>query len=166
MKNLILTTLFLASSASAQHHHHHHHATGPDQRKPVPMTAEMAAHQLSNMRDHLQAIHGVVASLAKKDFAGVKAAAAKLASSPEMTMMCKNLGQGVEGFTQMGLAFHSSGDDLVAAAEKKDEKLILAKLERTLNTCTTCHAAFRQQITTPDGLESFRKALSPPPATK
>lgn len=123
-----------------------HNMNITDGRKPLIMTPQMAQHQLANMRDHLEAIEGVVAGLSSKDFKAIQASAKRLASSPEMNQMCEHMGMNTPGFTKMGLALHKSGDELVAAAEKKDFDLVVSKLGATLKTCTACHSAFKQEI--------------------
>ncbi len=151
-----------ASSFAADHGKHsmHHHGMGPegDKRAPVPMTPQMSQHQLSNMREHLVAIQEIVAGMAKKNFKAMEAAAKKLGTSPEMTAMCEHMGKGAPGFTELGMAFHKSGDELAAAAGKKNMSLFLTKLDNTLQKCTACHAQFRQEIVPSEVLKGFQKS--------
>ena len=127
-----------------------------DKRRPVKMTAEMAEHQLKNMRDHLEAITAIVGAMAKKDFKKMKKESLRLASSPKMKMMCNNMGKATPGFTAMGLALHSTADKLVHAAKKKDYDLFVRKLGSTLRTCTSCHSNFKQEVVTQ---EAFHKSM-------
>lgn len=127
-------------------HHHMHNISLNDTRAPIVMTAQMSQHQLSNMRGHLEAIHEAVTAMATKDFDKMKKASQKLASSAQMIQMCEHMGKETPGFTEMGLALHKSGDELVHAAEKKDYNLYVKKLGATLKTCIACHSAFKQEI--------------------
>lgn len=133
-----------------------HNMSITDGRKPLIMTTQMSLHQLATMREHLEAIEGIVTGLAAKNFKAILSSAKKLASSPEMTQMCEHMGKNTPGYTKMGLALHKSGDDLVAAAEKKDLDLILSKLGATLKTCTGCHAAFKQEVVTHQQFQNWQ----------
>lgn len=127
-----------------------------DKRRPVKMTAEMAEHQLRNMRDHLEAITGIVDAMAGKDFKKMEKESLRLATTPEMKMSCNNMGKATPGFSEMGLALHSTADKLVHAAKKKDYDLFVRKLGATLRTCTSCHSSFKQEIVTQ---EEFHKSM-------
>jgi hypothetical protein len=127
-----------------------------DNRQPVKMTVKMSEHQLKNMRGHLEAITAIVGAIVKRDFKKMEKEAARLASSPKMKMMCNNMGKATPGFTEMGLVLHSTADELVHAAKKKDYELFVSKLESTLLTCTSCHSAFKQEIVSQ---EMFHKSI-------
>lgn len=169
LQQLITLGILISSSfVNAQEHkmnhsthnpqmHQMHNMSSNDTRTPIPMTAQMSQHQLSNMRDHLEAIQEAVSAMATKNFDQMKKASKKLASSPEMTQMCEHMGKGTPGYTEMGLALHKSGDELVHAAEKKNYDLFVKKLGATLQTCTACHAAFKQEVV-PDSV--FQKLQS------
>ncbi len=119
-----------------------------DTRKPVPLTPMMANHQLQNMRDHLLAVEQIVAAAAKDDFDGIKTAAERIGSSPQMRQMCNHMGAGAPGFTEQALGFHETADGIIEAAENKDREGVMTALGETLNTCTSCHAQYKQQIVT------------------
>ena len=117
-----------------------------DTRKPVPLTPMMANHQLQNMRDHLLAVEQIVAAAAKDDFDGIKTAAERIGSSPQMRQMCNHMGAGAPGFTERALGFHETADGIIEAAEDKDREGVMTALSATLNTCTSCHAQYKQQV--------------------
>jgi hypothetical protein len=134
--------------------------TSGDERQPVKMTKEMAEHQLKNMRDHLEAITGIVDAMADKNFKKMKLESKRLASSPKMKQMCNNMGKATPGFTEMGLALHSAADTLVHAAEKKNYNQFVKNLSTTLHTCTSCHSAFKQQIVSQEELHKEMMKLN------
>jgi hypothetical protein len=117
-----------------------------DKRKPLPLLEFMAEHQKKNMREHLEAIRDIVGGFVKKDFKVIKEASLRLGSSPQMNMMCDHMGQGAPGFTPMALQMHRNADQIVAAADKKDFGAVVLATEKTLQSCTTCHANYKQQI--------------------
>jgi hypothetical protein len=116
-----------------------------DQRRPLPLLPMMAAHQKENMREHLEAVQEVVAAAAVNDFDKVAVAARRMGFSESMGRMCEHMGAGASGFTEQALAFHHTADEIVSAATRQDGPGVLAALSKTLRTCTSCHAAFKQQ---------------------
>lgn len=117
-----------------------------DSRAPVPLLPMMADHQKRNMRDHLLAVQEIVAALAADDFAAIERSAGRIGYSEQMGQMCEHMGAGAPSFTQQALAFHHTADTILDAARKQDPAGVLRALSSTLQTCTACHAAFRQRV--------------------
>jgi cytochrome c556 len=123
-----------------------HHAAQSDQRRPLRLTAMMAAHQKRNMREHLVAVQEIVAALGINDWPRVEAAARKIGYNQQMGRMCNMMGAATPGFTPMALNFHHSADRIADAAKRHDRQAALRALGDTLTTCTGCHATFRQEV--------------------
>lgn len=160
---LVFSSLLNAQDHKKNHNGHSpqmHNMTSNDSRTSIPMTVQMSQHQLSNMRDHLEAVQEAVSAMATKNFELMKKASKRLASSPEMTQMCEHMGKGTPGYTEMGLALHKSGDELVHAADKKDYDLFVKKLGATLQTCTACHSAFKQEVVPDSVFQKLQKQTS------
>jgi hypothetical protein len=119
---------------------------GLDARTPLPLTAMMAEHQKRNMRDHLAAVHEIVAALAADDLPSAEKAARRIGYSDDMAQMCRHMGAGAPGFTDMALTFHRTADTIAAAAERGDRQAATAALAATLSTCVGCHAAYKQEV--------------------
>lgn len=117
-----------------------------DTRTPVPLSPAMAHHQLQNMREHLEAVSGVVLGLARDDYGAVEKAARKMGYTEEMKAMCSHMGAGAPGFADRAIAFHKSADTIAEAAKFKDRAGVLRSLDATLQMCTSCHTQFRQQV--------------------
>lgn len=117
-----------------------------DKRASVPLLPRMANHQKENMRDHLVAVQEIVHALAVDDFTAVARAAGRIGFSAEMGQMCTHMGAGAPGFTEQALHFHHTADGISAAAQENDRKRVLTALDATLQTCTSCHAAWKQQV--------------------
>ena len=117
-----------------------------DTRTAVPLLPMMANHQKQNMRDHLLAVQEIVAAVATNDFTAVEKAAGRIGFSEQMGQMCTHMGAGAPGFTEQALAFHHTADRIGGAAKKHDRKAVLVELAATLQTCTNCHAAWKQQV--------------------
>lgn len=119
---------------------------GLDQRKAVPLLPMMANHQKQSMREHLVAVQQIVNALANEDFAAVEQAAEKIGFSEQMGRMCTHMGSGAPGFAEQALGFHQTADHIAVAAREHDSKRVLRELSTTLQTCTSCHAEWKQQV--------------------
>jgi hypothetical protein len=119
---------------------------GLDDRRPVPLQPMMAWHQKQNMMEHLVAIQRITDGVAREDWEAVASASALIETSPQMQQMCRHMGAGAEGFTDMALEFHRRADAIGEAARAEDGAAVLRATSHTLEACTTCHAAFRQEV--------------------
>lgn len=117
-----------------------------DTRTPVPLVPMMANHQKQNMRDHLVAVQEIVAAIGAKDFVAIDKAAGRIGYSEQMGQMCTHMGAGAVGFSEAALNFHRTADTIGMAAKKHDLEGVVAGLSKTLATCTSCHATFKQQV--------------------
>ena len=113
------------------------------------------------MRDHLVAVQEIVSALATRDYAAVEKAAVRIGYSEQMGRMCTHMGAGAPGFTAQALSFHHTADKIGDAAKKQDADAVLKALGETLATCTTCHAAFKQQVVD-DATWTAATQMSPP----
>lgn len=128
-------------------------ANNLDPRTPVPLTAMMAVHQKQEMRDHLRVVEEITAALGKDDFAAIAKSAARIGWSEQQAAMCKHMGAGAPGFTEVGEHFHKTADTIVDAARRRDRTAVITALDATLQTCTGCHETYRQDIVEASALE-------------
>jgi hypothetical protein len=152
MKKILISTTALigfsiniAFAAEEMMHHgnHHHEMSVTDTRTSLELPPEMKQHQLSNMREHVEAIKSIVGLMAESKFEDAsKIAHIKLGLTPEMQSMCSMFDN--ESFKKLGFAFHKSGDDLGDALHTKDLNRSLRALNKTMEYCVTCHATYRQ----------------------
>jgi hypothetical protein len=117
-----------------------------DSRTPLPLQPMMANHQKQNMREHLEAVQDIVQALGTDDFGTIERAAGRLGFSQQMGQMCTRMGAGAAGFTEQALAFHHTADRIATAAKERNRAQVLVELSATLKACTTCHAAWKQQV--------------------
>lgn len=146
LKSLIFFSLIVLPTMTLAQHHQSRMSKSIDTRTPLPMTAMMSAHQLSMMRDHLEAVQAIVQAMGTKNYKAMEEASKRLASSPQMTMMCNHMGKGSSGYPEMGLALHKAADRLVVDAKNKNYQQFVKNLGTTLKTCTSCHSTYRQKI--------------------
>ena len=123
-------------------HHNMMHSMN-DGRISLGLSPEMKQHQLANMRSHLEAVQSIVGSIAKQEFdQASEIAHSKLGLTEEMQQMCNMFNN--DGFRELGLAFHKSGDVLGDTLATKDTNKSLRALQDTLGYCVQCHSTFRQ----------------------
>jgi hypothetical protein len=120
--------------------------TGMDSRRALPLPPMMANHQKQNMRDHLVAVQEIIAATVTADFAAAERAAGRIGYSEQMGQMCTHMGAAAPGFAEQALAFHRTADSIAAAARQHDRDGVLRALSRTLQTCTACHATWKQEV--------------------
>lgn len=121
-------------------------AEAVDTRTALRLTAMMAEHQKSNMRDHLAAVHEIVAAIAANDMPAVERATLRIGHSDAMAQMCQHMGSATPGFTEKALGFHRTAGTITAAAQRGDRTGVNSALAATLRTCVECHAAYRQEV--------------------
>jgi hypothetical protein len=136
-----------------------------DTRAPVPLLPMMANHQKQNMRDHLVVVQEIVGALAVQDYAGVERAAGRMGFSEQMGQMCSHMGAGAPGFAEQALAMHHAADRISLAARQQDGGRVLAELGTTLQSCTSCHAAWKQQVVDEASWQKLTAAPLPSHAT-
>jgi len=132
-----------AADEKMHHENHHHDMSMMDTRTSLGLSAEMKQHQLSNMREHVEAIKSIVGLMSENKFDDAsRIAHTKLGLTPEMQKMCSMFGN--EKFMALGVAFHKSGNDLGDALQAKDVNVSLRALNKTMQYCVECHATYRQ----------------------
>ena len=144
------------------------HATPPpraanaDVRAPVPLTETMAVHQKTEMRDHLRVIQEITRALGHDDFDTIAKSAERIAWSESQAAMCKHMGAGAPGFSDMGERFHHTATTIVESARRRDRPAVGAALDATITTCVGCHDTFRQQIVDSDAFAKIGGAADCP----
>lgn len=132
-----------AAGEMMHHGNHQHEMNMTDTRTSLGLSAQMKEHQLSNMRGHMEAIQSIVGLMAENKFEEASGMAhTQLGLTPEMQAMCSMMGN--ENFKEMGFAFHKSADDLGDVLKTGDVNASLRALNKTMEYCVGCHAAFRQ----------------------
>ncbi len=128
---------------SGQMHHHNMMKHVDDGRISLGFSPEMKAHQLANMRSHVEAIQTIIGLIAEEDFnAASEVAHSRLGLTEEMKKMCNMFEN--ENFKKLGLQFHESADTLGDILKTKDMNKSLNALHTTMGYCVQCHETFRQ----------------------
>lgn len=156
-----------AQDIPTQQHHHQpgHMHGGPDGRKFVLFPPELISHQLKTMRDHMEALDGILQALAADDYnAAATIANARLGLDSPSAAGCKPPQQGApppgkgsmeemmglympEDMRSVGIAMHTAASDFATAAlaaqAKGEPRIAFRALSQVTAQCTACHAAFR-----------------------
>jgi len=95
------------------------------------------------MREHLEAIQEIVSALAKGDFSKAEdITRTQLGFAKHREAMRR---QQPEAFPplyhDLAMAHHEAAEELATVIPSQDINQILLKLDKTLNTCVTCHRA-------------------------
>lgn len=94
------------------------------------------------MRNNLSNLNKMIYAVAEDDFKTVQEVAEKMSFNEKKGKGLSSRGNAA--FIAMGVKFHA--EDTVAvvkAAEKKDRKATLHAISNMMNTCESCHSAFR-----------------------
>ena len=144
--------LSLAVAADPQHEHRHPTAKeGPssviqsDERVALGLSREAEAGLKLTMREHLEALYAIVATLGRQEFEqAAKLAHEELGFPKHHQAMEREAGATFPPkYHELAMAHHQEAEDLAKVIPTKDLKAILPALERTIGACVSCHRAYK-----------------------
>ncbi|RTL47397.1 MAG: hypothetical protein EKK46_17765 [Rhodocyclaceae bacterium] len=162
-------TAYAQDPMDHKQHMQHMAAAGSDTRQQVNFPPEMRQHTLTNMRDHLEALSGILSSMSAGKFAkAAQVASERLGMDSPSAEGCKSeetsgkpqmskpmnmdhqMSQFMpEGMRNIGLAMHQAASDFAVEANKAGKsgnpKLALAALSKVAQQCVACHASYKVQ---------------------
>jgi hypothetical protein len=141
------------------HHKEGHHdpslpSQGKEARGDVPVDERLSlgldlparlAHT-AIMRTHLEAVHGIVAALAREDFVTAREITENelgFAKHRE-AMRLQKPEHFPADYHDLAMAHHRAAEDLAGSMGSNDIKQVLPQLERTLQACVDCHRVYKQ----------------------
>ena len=98
------------------------------------------------MRAHLEAVHAIVAALAREDFVIAREITENelgFAKHREAMRLQKPEHFPAE-YHDFAMAHHRAAEDLAGSMPSNDIKRVLPQLERTLQACVDCHRVYKQ----------------------
>jgi hypothetical protein len=97
------------------------------------------------MREHLEAIHDIVAALSRQDFEhAAKIAQDELGFSKHHEAMKREAGAIFpRKYHELAMAHHQEAENLAKVVPSKNFKTILPQLEKTIGACVACHQAYK-----------------------
>lgn len=116
-----------------------------DSRQLVQLPEKMQQHMLANMRDHLEAINGILFYLANNELE----AAAELAEQNLGMSSLESHGAGhmakfmPEGMRGAGTAMHAAASRFALTAQEGELLPAVKSLAEVTKTCVSCHAVYR-----------------------
>nr|CRH05642.1 conserved exported protein of unknown function [Candidatus Magnetococcus massalia] len=122
-----------------------------DDRELISLSPELQGALLSNMRDHLNALHTVIGLLAKGENEGAAQVADERLGMSSMAHHGHHIGKHVPAsYRAMGTRMHQAGSSLItvvqdASMEEPDveAQMIFGALEELVESCDACHLSFR-----------------------
>lgn len=118
-----------------------------DGRKAIRLTAGERDLVLVEMRAFLESVKGIVTAVNDGDMGKVAASARAVGNGAAQEVPVSLMAKLPLEFKTLGLATHSAFDDLVVEAEGAgDGKVVMTKLAKLMDNCTTCHAGYRLDV--------------------
>lgn len=116
-----------------------------EERQPVELPAPMQAHMLSNMRDHLRALHEIQIALAAEKFADAAEVAEQRLGMSSMQShgaghMAPFMPKRMQG---IGTAMHRAASRFAVTVVEGDVSRSLNDLSKVTEQCVACHASYR-----------------------
>lgn len=142
----------LAGLAAAQHHYGQAPieaapppAIAEDERVPLKLEQAPAAGLTLTMREHLEAVHGIVAALGREEFQEAALLAEReLGFTKHHEAMKREAGATFPPkYHELAMAHHQAAEDLAAVIPSRDMRQILSHLGRTVEACVACHRTYR-----------------------
>jgi hypothetical protein len=144
--------LSLAVAVDAQHDHGHPTVKEgasadiqPDERVALGLSQSAEAGLRLTMREHLDALHAIMAALSRQDFEqAARVAHEDLGFPKHHQAMQREVGATFPPkYHELAMAHHQAAEDLAKVIPSKDLKEILPALERTIGACVACHRAYK-----------------------
>ena len=102
---------------------------------------------LTEMRGFLESIEAITNGLASKDMKKISSSASKVGMANAQDVPASLRGKLPLAFKKLGMSTHKAFDDLAMEAQDLgDPQIVLTKLGKLLNNCTSCHAGYRLGI--------------------
>jgi len=154
MFSTILMFCVMAGIAMAQMEHPHQLGMGKgagqsamanDPRQALGLNPAGQEAVKQTMREHMEALHGIVAALAQEDYEKAAAVAHEDLGFPKhhQAMMREQGATFPPKYHELAMAHHQVAEELAQAIPSKDMKRILLHLERTMQACVACHQVYK-----------------------
>jgi hypothetical protein len=113
----------------------------------LSLDLEPAAQEIlkQTMREHLQALHDIVAALAQQNYEKASAVAHEELGFPKHHQIMKQE-RGMafpKKYQELAIAHHQAAEELAEAIQTKEMKRILQKMDETIGACLECHRAYK-----------------------
>jgi len=113
----------------------------------LSLDLEPAAQEIlkQTMREHLQALHDIVAALAQQNYEKESAVAHEELGFPKHHQIMQRE-QGMvfpKKYHELAIAHHQAAEELAEAIQTKEMKRILQKMDETIGACLECHRAYK-----------------------
>ena len=147
----LLALLRLTAAGEVPHEHGHPMIKeGPpadyrqDERVALGLDQAAEAGMKLTMREHLEALQAIVASLGRQEFEQAAKVTQEELGFPKHHQAMQREGGATcpPRYHELAMAHHQEAEELAKAIPSKDLKRILPQLERTIGACVACHRAY------------------------
>jgi hypothetical protein len=116
-----------------------------DPRTPLHLDPAVETTLKETMREHLEALQGIVAALARDDREGAASTARReLGYAKHHQVMMREGGAAYpRKYQELAMAHHRAAEALADAIDAGDTALTLQRLDDAMRACVACHRAFR-----------------------
>jgi len=116
-----------------------------DERQMVEMPAMMQEHMLSNMRDHVAALHDILTAFSRDELdQAATIAEQRLGMSSLDNHGASHMANFMpEGMAAAGTRMHRAASQLARTAEEGDRIAAYDQLNQITAACVACHAGYR-----------------------
>ncbi len=119
-------------------------AASDDGRTAVILSAGERDLVLTEMRGFLESVQAITMGVVNKDMKGIYENAHKVGMVNAGDVPASLMGKLPLEFKKLGMATHKAFDELALEAQDiGDPQIVLSKLGKLMNNCTTCHAAYK-----------------------
>lgn len=148
----LLALLSLSAAGEGPHEHGHPMIkegtpadSREDERAALGLDQAAEAGMKLTMREHLEALQDIVASLGGEKFDQAARVAHEELGFPKHHQAMKREGGATfpPKYHELAMAHHQEAEALAKAIPSKDLKRILPQLERTIGACVACHRAYK-----------------------
>lgn len=117
----------------------------PDRRVSLGLQPSVAESLKLTMREHLDALHAIVAALAHDDYEKAAAVAHEDLGFPKhhQAMQREAGATFPTKYHELAMEHHQVAEELALVIPSKDMKRILPHLEKTMKVCVACHEAYK-----------------------
>jgi hypothetical protein len=116
-----------------------------DMRIALQLTPAIQEAVRRTMREHLEALHAIVAALAQEEYEKAAAITHEQLGFPKhhQAMMREQGATFPPTYHELAMTHHQAAEELAQAIRSKEMTQILPHLERTMKACVACHEMYK-----------------------
>ena len=123
-----------------------------DGRTAISLSSAERRQVMGEMRGFLEGVSAITTAVAENDMDAITRVAGKLGMSAAGQVPFSLIGKLPSEFRTLGMVTHKDFDELaIEARDMGDQQVLLTRLSDLMNNCTTCHDAYRIDVSQTKG---------------